>query len=30
MSQIELADKIENEIIPFIQNYGYLGDTFEI
>ena len=25
-SQIELADKIENKIIPFIQNYGYLGD----
>lgn len=24
MSQIELADKIENEIIPFIQNYDYL------
>lgn len=23
MSQIELADKIENEIIPFIQNYNY-------
>lgn len=22
-SQIELADKIENEIIPFIQNYNY-------
>lgn len=24
MSQIELAHKIENEIIPFIQNYNYL------
>lgn len=23
MSQIELADKIENEIISFIQNYNY-------
>ena len=26
MSQVELADRIENEIIPFIQNYGYIGD----
>ena len=24
MSQIELANKIENEIIPFIQNFKYL------
>lgn len=24
MSQIELAEKIENEIIPFIQDFKYL------
>ena len=24
MSQVELANKIENEIIPFIQNFKYL------